>query len=191
MKLIFITLALAFCMSVQAQKEISASIFQSHVGLKSELSYSKPIKKQLFLSFGVQFLINQSIKDNGGFVFYKRFYARDFAAHWGASIGLERKIILPESKIEPFFFFKSQFTSSSTRSIADNNNYTFRMKRATSLENIIGLGFAAQLYKQFYLKGAAGLSTALVFAMPHRQNNGGYLGIEWAGYYSGGIAYRL
>jgi hypothetical protein len=212
MKFFFLTLALAASIGAYAQKEITASIFQSHVGLKSELSYSMPIKQNLLFTGGIQYLINQLIHDNRGFAFQHRFYAENFTAHWGASVGIERKFILSNSNIEPFAFFKTQATRSSIRTVTtyiENDYITFNadtvrfqsvstrylitMRQATSIENIIGGGFAVKVYKHIYLKAAVGLSTAFIYvpSTPTMLNNGGYRGIEFAGYYSGGLSYRF
>lgn len=206
--LCLLAISLAEFMSAQS---IGFQTQYSHTGLSSSLSFSKNFRPNTAYHVGLKFLINQPVRDNAGFAYRHRFYAANTGQHFGLSLGIERSFHPQNSAVRPFAFYQLLVTRSQIRRLDQyitpmtvyNPNpdtvyylesyYTILPSITTAFENIIGVGFSVQLWKQLDLRLAAGGS---VVAYLHGSGNGSsgkryYTGYEFGDYYSAGLIYRL
>jgi hypothetical protein len=194
----------------QRISELSLQSTYSLVGLNLGFSIAHQHTDKLAFTGGLNYLINRPITDNRAYTFRHRFYAVKPYQAIGAQLGIQRNFKLPESCLEPYFFYSLRATHAPTRSLNDYidttviyqpvpqtiltvaSKYETYPKSIWAFENIVGLGFQAKLYTQWYLNAAAGVGPALIL-MPSAQSRRGnvYRSIELGDYYCISIAYRI
>ncbi|RMG28692.1 MAG: hypothetical protein D6730_05090 [Bacteroidetes bacterium] len=165
---IFFLLALIW--SIQAQNKLThelAGYFEfAHIGQGFALSYKGNLKRHAVI-LGIRYHQNTIVKDDQRHVFKNRFYARNFRERLGLNLGYHFSFPLKHSDIHPFLFYNLQIAHMGTKSQVYWAYGTLNGQRVyvkgsmdllpmTSIDNIIGLGFSARLYKQVHLYIQAG-----------------------------------
>jgi|GEM_PF-4615454 len=189
---------------------VGIAVNYSHVGLNVASNYSFQKTEKIKLNIGIKVLVNRPIYDNRRFTYRHRFYANNPGEAIGGNIGVERAWKLRESCISPFVFASVQVTRAHIRNRMEyvdsttvyqplpqtvyfvNSNYKTSPLPLYAFENIIGVGFTVQVYKNFDLRLSAGGSFVYIL------ENGGTVGSnkyysrwEFGDYYSLGVNYRF
>ncbi len=194
----------------QKNTDLLVQTSYSHVGLNFGITFTRQYSDKFSFSSGLNYLINRPVYDNLDFAFRHRFYAVKAYQAIGIHAGIRRKINLPESALEPYFFYRFQATHAPTRTLSQyvdttvvyqpnpqtihviESSYYIYKKSIWAFENILGIGFDVKLHSKWYLSASAGVGPSLIIAPSEQGSNGGYFRtIEIGDYYSLGITYRL
>lgn len=149
---------------VKSKDEIDVSYYSTHIGSNVSVEYNKNVKKHSFI-LGLKYHLNYYIKptENGGYVYFKQFYAHNFAERFGASLGYEYHLKDINPYVSPYLLFNSQFVKMKTlyRTISQNViTEIWTDGPFVASENTIGLGLSIKLNDRFNLNQSAGIGSA-------------------------------
>jgi hypothetical protein len=186
------------------------SMNYSHVGLNTISAYRYALSPKFELSFGAKILLNQPVRDNRGFAYRHRFYAVKIGEHFGLTLGIERKLTVRESCIEPFVGVVFQGTVAHTRQyneVVDSamvwspdtttiavitSRYMIIPEKIFALEGILSGGFTVKAYKNVSLRLAIGISYVYMLQEGNSIHSSRYKKTwEFGDYYSVGIVYHF
>lgn len=150
--------------SLFGQDYVSFGFNATESGRNFTIDYSKKLNAKNELGVGLRINVN-SIRqpDDEGMIFYRRLYALEFYQFFGLHLYSHRMIFGKWQYVKPYLFYDLQITHSTTRSSAywpysyDTNGDVLYKNSIDYfgpflwIEQNIGIGFKAKLFKSFYL----------------------------------------
>lgn len=194
----------SFCV-LNAQVDLTGFYNYPHSGRGFTLVLSKTFNNKNEFGVGLRYNQNKiAYNDDQNNVFFKRLYASNFGQHWGGEFFYQRYIIDKWQCLKPFLFYDLQITYSTTRNrdllpyTYDINGdvlykeYTEHFGPFTWFEQCIGIGFKAQIHKQFYLIQKIGAGTTFILGKDEKLwSSYDKFNWEFAGLIQAGLVYRF
>ncbi|MFH1160085.1 MAG: hypothetical protein V1733_03960 [bacterium] len=157
------------------QTDIAVCFNSVGSGINFTIDYSKTIKSKNELGLGLRININR-IKhpDDQMHVFLNRLYATEFLQYFGIRMFYHKMIFHRLECIKPFLFYDLQSSWSTTRnyiyspcSLDTNGNVLYKNITVYYgpffwIEQNIGIGFKARIFKSFYLTQSIGAGVLFI-----------------------------
>jgi hypothetical protein len=160
---------------MMSQDALSFSFNATESGRNVAIDYSKMFKAKHEIGAGLRININSITQpDDQGNIFYKRLYALNFYQFFGLHLYYHRLVFEKWQCVKPYLFYDLQLAASTTRSSAyvpfsyDTNgdvlykNYIEYFGPFIWIDQNIGIGFKAKLFKSLYLFENFGLGMTLI-----------------------------
>lgn len=206
MKNTFLFLIIALTNNAICQTDIYTSFNSTYAGrnISFDMSKTKNINEY---GVGLRVNINQiAHNDDQNKIHYKRLYATKPYHYFGAHFFYHRNILETWENIHPFLFFDFQGTYSTTRTrmmlpymLAPDGITTLYKEHIvffgpyTWLENSIGFGYKAKLFKNIYLTQKVGFSANILLGFDKQllDRYFNWFGWEFGAIVNVGLIYRF
>ncbi len=189
-----------------AQLGLNLTFNSTHSGRNIVLATSRNFKNKNEFGLGLRYNINKlAHNDDQMNVYLKRLYATKPIHYFGIEGFYHRTIFTNLDCIKPFIFYDVQATYSTTRNrmfipIGYDLNGDVLYKEAIEyfgpfywIEQCVGVGFKAKIYKSFYLTQKIGFGTSFILGKEKKLLSKYFKGFTWefAGLLNAGIGYKF
>ena len=145
---------------------INVGFNYTHAGRNVGVGYSRSFKNNDRLSVGLLCYINkQSMPDDQNSVYYRRLHAQTFWQHLGFQASYDNSFLNSLEYIHPSACYDRQLAYAPTLNKGYHQGVPFEDSFGPFLwmENSLGLGFSADIYKSLYLFEKMGATFAVMF----------------------------
>jgi hypothetical protein len=111
-QLTILIIVLFFSLSLNAQISLNTSFNKSHIGKNLRLGVNYDFKRAS-LNFGINYLLQNPVKDNQGYLFKNRFNPNNFGESLGFYFSPQFNLLKNKKCFQPFIYYDFSFKKSS------------------------------------------------------------------------------